>query len=102
MVKTAATPLARKLRLKTNRLRWVCDPKSIPAKLSSELQPIDGLLGQDRALEAVSFGLDIRSAGYNIFVHGDSGSGKHNAIKQELAQFLPKVDATPDPADRAP
>ncbi len=77
---TAVTPLARKLRLKTGQLRWVCDLKSIPAKLSSELEPIDGLLGQERALEAVSFGLDIRSAGYNIFVHGDSGSGKHNAI----------------------
>ncbi len=77
---TAVTPLARKLRLKPAQLRWVCDMKSIPAKLSTELEPIDGLLGQERALEAVSFGLDIRSAGYNIFVHGDSGSGKHNAI----------------------
>ncbi|MEM7259873.1 MAG: Lon-like protease helical domain-containing protein, partial [Pseudomonadota bacterium] len=76
----ANTKLASKLRIKTNNLRWVCDPKLIPAKLSSELKPIDGLLGQERALEAVSFGLDIPSAGYNIFVHGDSGSGKHNAI----------------------
>jgi lon-related putative ATP-dependent protease len=75
-----ATPLAKQLRIKTDRLRWVCDPKLIPAKLSSDLKPIDGLLGQERALEAVSFGLDIPSAGYNIFVHGDSGSGKHNAI----------------------
>lgn len=75
------TPLASKLRIKTDNLRWVCDPKLIPAKLSSELKPIDGLLGQERALEAVSFGLDIPSAGYNIFVHGDSGSGKHNAIQ---------------------
>ena len=78
--------LSSKLRIKTERLRWVCDPKLIPAMLSSDLKPIDGLLGQERALEAVSFGLDIPSAGYNIFVHGDSGSGKHNAIMAFVKQ----------------
>ena len=76
-----SSTLASKLRIKTDKLRWSCDPKLIPAKLSSDLKPIVGLLGQNRALEAVSFGLDIPSAGYNIFVHGDPGSGKHNAIK---------------------
>jgi len=98
MAKTAAgtTPLANKLRIKTNKLRWVCDPKLIPAKLSSELEPIEGLLGQERALEAVSFGLGIPSAGYNIFVHGDAGSGKHNAImafvQDRAAQEAPASD----------
>ncbi len=83
---SAKSGLSGKLRVKTEHLRWVCDPKLIPAKLSSDLQPIDGLLGQERALEAVSFGLDIPSAGYNIFVHGDSGSGKHNAIMAFVKQ----------------
>ena len=83
---TGKSTLPKKLRIKTEQLRWVCDPKLIPAKLSSELKPIDGLLGQERALEAVSFGLDIPSAGYNIFVHGDSGSGKHNAIMSFVNQ----------------
>ncbi len=98
MVQTvpATTPLARKLRLKTGQLRWVCDLKHIPARLSSELQPIDGLLGQERALEAVSFGLDMRSAGYNIFVHGDSGSGKHNAI---LAFVKARAASDPQASD---
>ncbi len=83
---TGKSSLPNKLRIKTQQLRWVCDPKLIPAKLSSDLTPIDGLLGQERALEAVSFGLDIPSAGYNIFVHGDSGSGKHNAIMAFVKQ----------------
>ncbi len=78
--------LSKKLRIKTEQLRWVCNPGLIPAKLSSDLTPIDGLLGQERALEAVSFGLDIPSAGYNIFVHGDPGSGKHNAIMAFVKQ----------------
>ena len=78
--------LSKKLRVKTQLLRWVCDPALIPGKLSTDLEPIDGLLGQERALEAVSFGLDIPSAGYNIFVHGDSGSGKHNAIMAFVKQ----------------
>lgn len=92
MAKTTpgATPLANKLRIKTDRLRWVCEQKLIPAKLSSELKPINGLLGQERALEAVSFGLDIHSAGYNIFVHGDAGSGKHNAIMSFVQQRAAK------------
>lgn len=84
--KTAKKSNASRLRVKPENLRWVCDPKLIPAKLSTELAPIDGLLGQERALEAVSFGLDIPSAGYNIFVHGDPGSGKHNAIQSFVKQ----------------
>ena len=88
MAKTAPgnSRLSKKLRVKTQLLRWVCDPALIPGKLSTDLEPIDGLLGQERALEAVSFGLDIPSAGYNIFVHGDSGSGKHNAIMAFVKQ----------------
>ena len=84
--KTPSKASVNRLRVKPADLRWVCDPGLIPARLSTELTPIDGLLGQERALDAVSFGLDIPSAGYNIFVHGDSGSGKHNAILSFVKQ----------------
>ena len=84
--KTSSKASVNRLRVKASSLRWICDPGLIPAKLSTELTPIDGLLGQERALDAVSFGLDIPSAGYNIFVHGDSGSGKHNAILSFVKQ----------------
>ena len=84
--KTSSKASVNRLRVNASSLRWICDPGLIPAKLSTELTPIDGLLGQERALDAVSFGLDIPSAGYNIFVHGDSGSGKHNAILSFVKQ----------------
>ena len=94
--KTVKKSTLHALRVKPADLRWVCDPKLIPAKLSSSLTPINGLLGQERALEAVSFGLDIPSAGYNIFVHGDPGSGKHNAIQSFVKERALKDDKALD------
>ena len=42
---TTVTPLAKKLRIKNDKLRWVCPPSLIPAKLSSDLKPDRRLAG---------------------------------------------------------
>lgn len=62
---------------------------------TGELEQVDTLVGQDRALEAVRFGARMRGRGYNIFVVGPKASGKHAAVDSYLsdrAKSLPPAD----------
>jgi lon-related putative ATP-dependent protease len=64
-------------------------------KTTRDLEDVETLIGQDRALEAVRFGARMRARGYNIFVIGPKGSGKHMAVRAYLetrAKHLPQPD----------
>jgi lon-related putative ATP-dependent protease len=81
--------------LSPDQLRWVCCPEDVPVGSSAEAEPCLGIIGQDRALQAIQTGLDIKSLGYNIFITGMVGTGRTTTIKQLLDQ-LEKGDKTPD------
>ena len=71
------------------------DLKALKFKTTRDLEDVDTLIGQDRALEAVRFGARMRAQGYNIFVIGPKGSGKHRAVRsylEERARHLPQPD----------
>lgn len=63
-----------------------CDLSGLGFDDTSQLAPLDETLGQDRALEAIDFGVGIRREGYNLFLMGSTGLGKHRAIQQALAR----------------
>jgi len=73
-----------------DQLRWHCDPKSLKIKTTDEVKPIKEIIGQDRALRALQLGLEIKHAGYNVFVTGFSGTGRMTTIKRLLAEFQHK------------
>ena len=52
---------------------------SLGFKTTEDLTPINGLIGQERALKAIQFGTDIKSHDYNMFVLGPPASGKSTA-----------------------
>jgi lon-related putative ATP-dependent protease len=70
--------------LKPEDLRWECNPDIFDFKTTDELEPIEGILGQERALNALRVGMDLRSAGYNIYIAGLSGTGKTTTVKKIL------------------
>ncbi|GMU95708.1 Lon protease family protein [Ignavibacterium album] len=76
--------------LKPEELRWKCDPKIFEFESSEELEPIEGILGQERALKAIRLGVDLRSPGYNIYIAGLSGSGKATTVKKMLEKITAK------------
>jgi len=51
-------------------------------KTTEELQPIEYLIGQDRALSSINFALDIKVDGYNLYVSGVPGSGRTSSIRK--------------------
>ena len=63
-----------------------CDCKQLDFNTTLELPDLTGMLGQERALEALEFGIGIRQPGYNLYVLGPSGSGKHTIVEQHLRE----------------
>lgn len=70
--------------LHSDKLYRRCEPASLGFKTTADLEPVDGLVGQSRAIEALEFGVGVLARGYNIFVLGTPGSGRHNAVRQFL------------------
>ena len=70
--------------LAVSDLRRTVDPESLGFASTSDLEPITGLIGQDRALKAIEFGASMDSHDFNIFVLGPAASGKSTAVKAYL------------------
>jgi predicted ATP-dependent protease len=51
---------------------------------TADLPPLELPLGQERALEALEFGVDIRQPGFNVFAFGPPGVGKRQLVKHIL------------------
>ena len=75
--------------LKPNDLKWTCDPCTFAFESTSTLKPIEGIIGQERALKALKIGVDLKAQGFNIFVTGLSGTGKFSTIKKMLESIRP-------------
>ncbi len=80
--------------LKTSQLFHACDENIFDFKTTQDLEPLNAILGQESALEAVAFGTDIRQDGYNLYAMGPSGSGKHSTIMTFLEEKASK-ESTP-------
>ncbi|RQW77679.1 MAG: ATP-dependent protease, partial [Methylococcus sp.] len=81
--------------LPPEQLRKRCDARDFSFGTTDELPDIDLALGQDRALEALEFGLGISQPGFNIFALGPSGLGKTSAVREVIAR-LSASQPTPD------
>ena len=73
-----------------DQLRWRCLPKSLGLKTTNDVKPTKEIIGQDRALRALTLGLEMKHPGYNVFVTGFSGTGRMTTIKRLLSEFQQK------------
>jgi lon-related putative ATP-dependent protease len=81
--------------LQAGALRRVCDPAVFKFQDTSLLTPSRDLIGQQRATDAVEFGLNIQLDGYNLYIAGDSGEGK-TRYALESAQKHARFMTVPD------
>ncbi|MGE3709264.1 MAG: AAA family ATPase, partial [Hyphomicrobiaceae bacterium] len=88
-----ATPHAA---LDAGELRRTVDASRLGFKTTAELEPISGLIGQDRALRAIEFGANIKAHDFNLFVLGPPASGKTTAVR---AYLTGKAGDMPSPYD---
>ncbi|HEV2097311.1 MAG TPA: Lon-like protease helical domain-containing protein, partial [Stellaceae bacterium] len=73
-----------------------CEPAELPFALCSELDEAPGLIGQERAAEAIRFGIRIQRKGYNVYALGPTGSGRHALVQNLLRQQAESDPAPPD------
>ncbi len=76
-------------------MTWRCPENELKFKSTAELEPIDSIIGQERAVKALQFGVEIKSPGYNVFVSGLAGTGRLTTIKRLLEEI--SVECTPSP-----
>ncbi|UCE89446.1 MAG: AAA family ATPase, partial [Pseudomonadota bacterium] len=72
--------------LAAEALRTRCEPEQFDFDTTAELEELSEVIGQARALEAIRFGITIRREGYNLFVLGETGAGKHTVVREYLEQ----------------
>jgi lon-related putative ATP-dependent protease len=66
--------------LPVEKFRKVCDAKNIEVRTTDEVKPSKEIIGQDRALRALKFGLEIKEPGFNVFISGMPGTGRKTAV----------------------
>lgn len=62
-------------------LRRHTDPATLTFTTTSDLPAPDGMVGQERAQEAIDFALEMRDSRYNLFVNGEPGTGRRIAVE---------------------
>ena len=67
-----------------------CDPNRLTFETTAELFDLTEVIGQPRATDAIQFGIGIRRDGYNLYVLGAPGTGRHTVARQ----FLQRQAAT--------
>lgn len=77
-------------------LRRKLDPIHLGFKNTNEIKAITRIVGQNRALEALKFGIGIKSQGYNLYAMGPQGIGKRTLLSSVLAIQAHKQKIPPD------
>lgn len=77
-------------------LRAKIDPESLGFATTDDITPLAKPLGQERAVSAITFGLEIGSHGYNLFVLGHPGAGKFSTVKMVVEDKAATGDVPDD------
>jgi lon-related putative ATP-dependent protease len=81
--------------LSPDALAPVLDVSAFDFDTTDDVADIETILGQDRALEAIAFGAAIRKPGYNLFLIGEEGTGRHWTLNSLIAKKA-STESTPD------
>jgi len=77
-------------------LRKTIDPSEFELDGTRESEALEGVIGQQRALSALEFGLGMKERGFNVYVAGPHGSGKMTTIRAFLENLAGKQETPPD------
>ena len=84
--------------LQPKQLRYTCNPSDFSFQTTAEIEPLDRIIGQERAIDALRLGLGIKDAKnrYNIYVAGGAGTGKMSAVEHFLGRASADEPQPPD------
>ncbi len=73
-----------------------CDPKQLKFTTTAQLPLLKEPIGQDRAIAAIEFGISMQEKGFNLYLLGPEGTGKHTLIQSVLKK---QAHRQPTPKD---
>ncbi|MFH1665388.1 MAG: ATP-binding protein [Candidatus Omnitrophota bacterium] len=83
-------------KLKPEDLKQACDPEMFPFKSTEdyifEYEPFH----QERGVNAIDFGLNVKAEGYNIFVCGSAGTGRNTQVSKAVNEIASKQPVPDD------
>lgn len=72
----------------SDELRWTCPESLFSFNSTKELKPLNDIIGQPRAIDAITLGVTMQSKGYNVFVTGLSGTGRTSTVKKVVEESI--------------
>ncbi|MCH8205528.1 MAG: AAA family ATPase [Chloroflexi bacterium] len=69
------------------KLAVVCNPQDLGFETTDELRPLEGTIGQERAVSALELALDIDAPGFNLFISGVPGTGRNTALRSHVERI---------------
>lgn len=82
--------------LKPTQLYHACNPDLLTFETTEELEPLSETIGQERAIESIRFGVDMPHSGYNLYVMGSNGLGRHTLVHEWLTKQSTNTSAPLD------
>lgn len=79
-----------------DKLRWNCDPNLLGFETTTDLPDFNDAIGQKRALRSIEFGLGVEGSGFNLYVSGETGTGRTSTIASILCK---RAKGEPQPHD---
>lgn len=67
--------------LPLEQYRNAFSPDDLECVSTEEIRPLEEIIGQDRALRALAFGLEIPEKGFNVYAAGFQGTGRLKAVR---------------------
>ncbi|MGD0487895.1 MAG: ATP-binding protein [Syntrophorhabdales bacterium] len=84
------------VKLGPDDLYKTCDPEQLTFATTDDVATQIGIIGQEKALRSLDFGLDINAKGFNIFALGETGTGKTMTITARLKEKAEGETVPPD------
>ena len=84
------------LEVPAEKLKRRCDPDELGFKTTERVKPLEGTIGQDRAVSALDLSLDIDAPGFNLFISGMPGTGRNTALRLHLERIAGGRSIPPD------
>ncbi len=88
--------MAKHYELDYTQLKNGCFPEDFSFQTTAEVKPLEGVIGQERAVKAFDFGLAVKMKGYNIYMAGPSGTGKTTYARTSTERL---AETEPVPSD---
>ncbi|MGD2079135.1 MAG: ATP-binding protein, partial [Chloroflexota bacterium] len=85
-----------KAALKPDELRRSCNADALALTTTADIDEGTKIIGQPRGVQAIAFGIKMKSPGYNIYALGESGTGRTTAIQQFVEE---QAGNDPTPSD---